>query len=79
MIDIWKTSLTELAKQALNVDKIRDRIRIHDPEKPTNQNEKKTLISCLKGTITDTLNFLSQPKVAYNPRNKDDAIQKLLN
>ena len=55
-------------------DKIRDCIRLYDTEKPTKDN-KKSLKSCRKDSIIETLNFLS--KALNEGINKDDAIDKL--
>ena len=73
VIESWKRALAELVEIAHN-DKIWDFIRLYDPEKPTKDN-KKSLKSCRKDSIIETLNFLS--KALNEGINKDNAIEKL--
>ena len=73
VVESWKRALAELIEIALN-DKIRDCIRLYNPEKPSKDN-KKALKACRKDSIIETLNFLS--KATNKDMNKDIAIDKL--
>ena len=73
VVESWKRALAELIEIALN-DKIRDCIRLYNPEKPSKDN-KKALKACRKDSIIETLNFLS--KATNEDMNKDIAIDKL--
>ena len=73
-VETWKRILAELSLESPSED-IRNCVKAYDPEKPTKQNAK-TLKSYKKGTIINTLEFLSKQPIGDADINEEDIIQK---